>query len=188
MLNTLIQLLLSDKCAFWRKHRNGEQRNVAIVCAVIMRRRQKRRKLGFNNNLKNRTYFVALYTLLAELRNPDIPNYRNFLHMDFTSFKELLQPIGTVITRQETNMRSAITPVSKKEVIFSKCYLNAAVSPAAMLGLFRNPRDSKLENAWLTSFNKRQLFERNRVKLCSVQQRSTAVQHVECHISTFNNL
>ena len=70
---------------------------------------------------------------------------------------------------------------------FSKFHSNTASVSVAMLDLSTKPRDTKLENDWWTSFNKRHLVERNRLKRCSVQQRSTTVQHVEWHISTLNN-
>ena len=70
---------------------------------------------------------------------------------------------------------------------FSKFHSNTAAVSVAMLDLSTKPHGTKLENHWWTSFNKRQLVERNRLKLYSVQQRSTTVQHVERHVSTFNN-
>lgn len=56
-----------------------------------------------------------------------------------------------------------------------------------VLDLFAKPHDTKLENNWLTSFNKQQLAKHNRPRLHSVQQCSTVVQYVEWHTSTFNN-
>ena len=69
---------------------------------------------------------------------------------------------------------------------FSKFHSNRAAVSVALLDLSTKPRDTKLEGDCCTSFNKRQLVERNRLKLYSVQQPSTAVQQVEWHISTIN--
>ena len=43
---------------------------------------------------------------------------------------------------------------------FSKFHSNTAAVSVAMLDLSTKPRDTKLENDWWTSFNKRQLVER----------------------------
>ena len=71
---------------------------------------------------------------------------------------------------------------------FSKFHSNTTAVSVAMVDLSTKlrMRDTSLENDCSTWFNKRQLVERNRLKLFSVQQRSTSVQHVEWHISTFN--
>ena len=61
---------------------------------------------------------------------------------------------------------------------FSNFRFNTAAVLVALLDLPTKPRDIKLENDCSTSFSKRQLVERNRLKLYSVQQRSTAVEHV----------
>ena len=61
----------------------------ASVVAVIMRcrqRRRKKRKIWTQEWLKNKTYFGAYYTMLAELGNLHVSSYRNFLCMDVTSF------------------------------------------------------------------------------------------------------
>ena len=44
---------------------------------------------------------------------------------------------------------------------FSKFHSHTAAVSVAMLDLFTKPRDTKLENDWWTSFNKRQLVEWN---------------------------
>ena len=69
---------------------------------------------------------------------------------------------------------------------FSKFNSNTASVSVAMLDLSTKPHNTKLENDSWTSSNKRQLVERNRLNLYSVQQRSTADQNAEWYISAFN--
>ena len=64
---------------------------------------------------------------------------------------------------------------------FSKFHSNTAAVSVTMLVLSTKLRDTKFENHWSMSFNMQQLVERNRLKLYSVQQRSTAAHHVERH-------
>jgi len=74
---------------------NGGRGNVAValrssVVAVIMRRRQKRRKnrkIWTREWLRNRTIIGAYYTLLAELRNLDISSYRLLWYFDLISHR-----------------------------------------------------------------------------------------------------
>ena len=149
----LIQLMSSNICAFWRELWNCARRNVitALRCKhcrcnyETSEKRRKNRKTWTPEWLKNRTFFGAYYTLLAELRD----------HV-FWSRVGLSTNINT----------------------FSNFRFNTAAVLVALLDLPTKPRDIKLENDCSTSFNKRQPVERNRLKLYSVQQRSTAVEHV----------
>ena len=72
---------------------------------------------------------------------------------------------------------------------FLKFHSNTAAVPVAMFDLSAKARDTKLENDWWTSTSSHLLkgIDSRSLELYSVQQRSTAVQHVEWHILTFNN-
>ena len=97
-------------------------------------------------------------------------------------FRGILHSLGRAQKPRIPEPRSPVNPNT-----FSKFHSNTAAVSVAMLDLSTKSCDTKLENDWWMSLNKRQFVERNRLKLYSVQQRLTAVQYVEWHISTFNN-
>ena len=130
---------------------------VASIVAVIMKRRKKDEKIGKRGLEKNRLK-----------KNTSFGAY-------YTLLAELRNHVFWSRVGLSTNINT-----------FSKFHSNTAAVLVAWLDLPTKPRNNVLENDCLTSFNKRQLVERNRLKLYSVQQRSTAVQHVAWHISTFN--
>ena len=83
----------------------GEERLLSLCAAsvvvVILKRclgKRNKRTIWTRELLKNRTSFGAYYTLMAELRKFDVSGYRNFIHMDATSFEELLQLVALLIT------------------------------------------------------------------------------------------
>ena len=148
----------------------------ASVVAVLMRRRQRKGEKNWTREwLKNRTYFGAYYTLLAELRNLDVLSYR-FLSrlLVFATLLSYIMQTGKLIIKSDEYSSILKVPFENSLLILFCRHVEKSC-------------DTKLEKDWLTSFNMRQLVERNRAKPYSVQQRSTAVQHVEWHISTFNS-
>ena len=135
------------------------------VVAVIMKRRQKRRKtrkIWTREWLRNRTIFGAYYTLLAKLRNLDISSYRNFLRMDVTSFN---------VHHVHSNSNSAD---------FN--------SSAAMLIWPRNHVTPNSKNDWFKPFNSRQLVERNRAKFYFRSTTFNNFQHVETHFNVQHHM
>ena len=83
----------------------GEERLLSLCAASVVvvilkscQGKRNKRTIWTRELLKNRTSFGAYYTLMAELRNFDNSSYRNFIHMDATSFEELLQLVAPLIT------------------------------------------------------------------------------------------
>jgi len=101
--------LLSNDYTFWREVEMADEKMLLSLCAssvvtVIMKRGQKRRKnriIWTREWLRNRTIFGAYYTLLAELRNLDISNYRNFLRMDGFCDPSISHRAGTKKSRTD---------------------------------------------------------------------------------------
>ena len=81
--------------------------------------------------MKKRTSFGAYYTLTAEVRNPDVSSYNNFIRMDATSFEEILQLVAPLITHQENHMKSNIPPSERLAVTLRclACFDILRVSP-----------------------------------------------------------
>ena len=80
-----------------------------IITTVIKSTRRRRKREIWNREwVLNRPKQGAYYNLVAELRLADTASYTNFLRMDPTTFDELLNLVGPLITRKDTRMRSAI--------------------------------------------------------------------------------
>ena len=84
----------------------------AVVVAIMIRRKQRRRKRSkwVKSWLQRRSSQGAYHQLVQELRLGDIASYRNFVRMDAESFDELLHLVTTFITHTDTIMRRAIPP------------------------------------------------------------------------------
>ena len=160
------------KTTFWREVEMADEEMLLSLCAlsivaVIMKRRQKRRKnrkIWTREWLRNRTIFGAYYTLLAELRNLDISSYRNFLGMDVTSFEELLHLVLSKRTWTQ------VIPTLR-----SPCWY-----------CHETTWHQTRKNNWFKPFNSRQLVERNRAKFYFRSTMFNNFQHVERQISTYH--
>ena len=66
-------------------------------------------RIWVKNWISSRTKLGAYHTLLKKLASEDISAYKNYLRMDATTFEELLQKVAPIISKQDTQMRDAIT-------------------------------------------------------------------------------
>ena len=144
----LIRLMLSNMCAFWRELWNDGRKNVIIAlwckrCRFNHETSKKRRK---NRKMWTREW----------LKN------RTSFRACYTLLAELRNSVFWSRVGLSTHINT-----------FSKFHSNTAAVSVALLDLSTKARDTKLENDWWTSFNKRQLVKRNRLKLYYVQQHST---------------
>ena len=91
--------------------RQNAQNNVAIVQAVLsQRRRRRRREVWVKPWLQRRPLLGQYERLMAELRDEDIPSFRNFVRVDPEMFHELLVRLGDRITKKDTWYRKALEP------------------------------------------------------------------------------
>ena len=77
--------------------RNAAQVNTVVAQAVLRQRRRRRRNrtIMFKPWLQRRNLRLGQYErLMAELRDEDIPAFRNFLRVKPAMFNELLNRLG----------------------------------------------------------------------------------------------
>lgn len=82
---------------------------VAVICALEIRRRKMKRKKRYwvHPIYTERLFKGKFYTIYSELRQYP-PKFFNYLRMSINSFDELLALVGPVITFQDTTFRKAI--------------------------------------------------------------------------------
>ena len=93
-----------------RSRRRDRAVHVVMMCAASRLRslRRARRTLWAKNWFLCRDQFSHM-PLLREIQENNPDDFRNFLRMSDPVFQQLLASVSPYITRQDTNMREAIT-------------------------------------------------------------------------------
>ncbi len=98
---------------------NREDDDAVAALFVVMKLikvKKRNRTVWTKEWIGRRLEYGAYHCLLRELRQSDPTACRNFLRMDWSSFKELLRRVGPLITRQDTVMRKSIRPEERLAV------------------------------------------------------------------------
>ena len=92
--------------------RNASQVNIVVAQAVLRQRRRRRRNrtIRVKSWLLRRNLLGQYERLMAELRDEDIPVFRNFLREEPAMFNELLNRLGERITKKDTWYRKGLDP------------------------------------------------------------------------------
>jgi len=78
--------------------------------------RKRKREIWVQPWIERRLEHGAYHALLQELQTTDTKALRNFLRMDDVSFQILLGKVSQKIAKQETRMRSCISPEERLAV------------------------------------------------------------------------
>lgn len=92
------------------------QRLVAAIAVMLLlrkKRRNRKKRIWVRKWVERRPYQGCLSNLVNELRNEDPSMYRNFLRMTEDDFNVLLEKVAPKITKQDTNMREAISAADR---------------------------------------------------------------------------
>ena len=92
--------------------RNAAQVNIVVAQAVLCQRRWRRRNrtIWVKPWLQRRNLLGQYERHMAELRDEDIPAFRNFLRVEPAMFNESLNRLGERITKKDTWYRKALDP------------------------------------------------------------------------------
>lgn len=100
------------------------KKKCAAIATLILLKRRKRRKhreVWVKDWISKRHLFSIENNLIKELANGDPECHQNFLRMNTTDFDYLLGKVSPLISKQDTNMREAIT--AKTRLIVTLRYL-----------------------------------------------------------------
>lgn len=113
----------------------------AIVSIIIKRRREKRRKRLWVRPWIDRRYLEnSANSLVSELRNHDVNEFRNFMRMSPNQFDWLLQKVSPIISKKDTCMRKAIPAITR--LIITLRYLITGDSYRSLMYFFRVPHNT----------------------------------------------
>ena len=112
--------------------------SASLIASSLYRRhqvnvRKRKRKSWARQWIKKRGEYGAYNVLVREIREIDSVSYCNFLRMNDDSFDILLQKVSTLIRRQDTRMRRAISPAERLAVTLR--YLAAGKQPLQLTSL-----------------------------------------------------
>lgn len=113
----------------------------AIVSIIIKRRRERRMKrLWVRQWIDRRHLENSANSLINELRNQDVNEFRNFLRMSPIQFDLLLQKVSPIVSKQDTCMRKAIPAATR--LIITLRYLITGDSFRSLMYFFRVPHNT----------------------------------------------
>ena len=117
--------------------RNAAQGNVAVAQALLHQRRRRRRNrtIWVKPWLQRRNLLGQYERLMVELRDEDIPAFKNFLRVEPAMFNELLNRLGERITKKDTWYRKALDPGLKLAITL--CFLATGDSYHTLMYGFR---------------------------------------------------
>jgi hypothetical protein len=86
--------------------------HVCYMTVQLLKQPKPNRKCWIRSWIRRRNIMVAHHALLNEFKEENPKSYRNFLWMDESSFKELLDLFTPIIKRNNNLMRDFIPPFS----------------------------------------------------------------------------
>lgn len=114
----------------------------AIVSIIVKRRRlrRKRKRLWVREWINRRNMEEVSNSLVYELRNQDVNEFRKLLRMSPSQFDLLLQKVTPLISKRDTRMRKAIPAATR--LIITLRYLISGDSFRSLMYFFRVPHNT----------------------------------------------
>ena len=101
------------------------EEEVLLLALLVRRRRQRRqarkRKVWARNWILRRNALGAYAGLICELDVEDVEGFRQYHRLDRDAFREVLELVGNLITKEDSVMRPSISPSERLSVTL--CFL-----------------------------------------------------------------
>ncbi|KAJ8958734.1 hypothetical protein NQ318_016462, partial [Aromia moschata] len=108
-----------------------------VLCNKYSQKRKKIRICWVRDWILRRATYGAHNNLLKELKIEDAQQFRNFIRISAVDFEELLSKVGSVIHKQDTHLRTAIS--STERLMVTLRFLATGDSYQSLMYLFRIP-------------------------------------------------
>ena len=131
-----LQLLMTEQMnqnallmAKFKLNREKRQREVGEDAEEkTQKKRAKKRSLWVRQWLQRRPQLGQYRKLLAELKKEDTKGFKNFLRMDYPTFREILDRIEPRIKKQGCNFRKPLSPGIKLAITLYGTWLRATAT------------------------------------------------------------
>ena len=98
---------------------NMEQQQRAAFCVmyhILIKQKTKKKKCWVRKWIQRRQEMGACSTLVNELKIEDAQQFINFVRMSASQIEVIINLIGDMISKKDTNMRKAI-PVKERVIV-----------------------------------------------------------------------